>query len=55
MPGPVYTYALIYAKGVTEKTTFEYVTDDLDQAQAYQQNVYPGTTVIQLTVIPPGV
>lgn len=43
-------YALLYEKPITESIEYLYTTRNIDEAEKYSNDVYPGSTVVELTI-----
>lgn len=50
-----YVYAIAYPEGVLEKAPIQYLTTDVNRATEYSAKVYPGSVVVMLEVVTPGV
>jgi hypothetical protein len=53
MADPVLLYLLVYEKVITERTEPLYSTRDKAEAFLYSRTVFPGTTVIEVTISTP--
>jgi len=50
-----YVYAIVFPDGVLRKDPVEYLGLDQNRALQYSNDVYPGSVVIKLEIVPQGV
>jgi hypothetical protein len=53
MPGPPeVVYGIVYKLGVLERTQYLFLTSDIDEARRYAVDIYPGSIIVSMTVVP---